>query len=279
MLFSLTRYLYVKDDVLMSLIISVFQKDYNKALFWACELYYSGYETETILIIQSIYTNFFKSNNPKLEKIINRCVDDSDNKLKCICTALKNLTAKPRKFTLLDFMLGNVPQENILQEAAKNETKLIIVVKEDDYLKYSSNVMEKNIRNFNILKNVCKYDTIKNCANIFECGYKELTQETFINNHLNDWLYYTSFCPLWKERIEKYNGFIDTNNCNVEFSNDDDLEEFHNHFNYELDEQSLNVQNKILHNKSIVQLTMNEFYKKYEPDLKIRIIKKNKLYK
>ena len=44
----LTRYLYIKEDVLMSLLISILEKEYDESLFWASELYFSGYEQETV---------------------------------------------------------------------------------------------------------------------------------------------------------------------------------------------------------------------------------------
>ena len=52
--FVLTRFLYIKDEVLLSLLISILEKDYDQSLFWASELYYSGYEKETMEYIDAI---------------------------------------------------------------------------------------------------------------------------------------------------------------------------------------------------------------------------------
>ena len=61
--FVLTRYLYIKEDVYISLVKSVFEKDYDQSLFWASELYFSGFQQETIEFIHAIYTSYFESNN------------------------------------------------------------------------------------------------------------------------------------------------------------------------------------------------------------------------
>ena len=47
-MFELTRYLYIADDVKVSLLVSIFEKDYDKALFWASEMHYSGYQQELL---------------------------------------------------------------------------------------------------------------------------------------------------------------------------------------------------------------------------------------
>ena len=64
------------------------------------------------------------------------------------------------------------------------------------------------------------------------------------------WLYYASFSPLWKERIVKHNGFIDETNKKIIFAekenSDDNEEAFYNEFGYEPDEQKIETQNKII---------------------------------
>ena len=50
--FVLTRYLYIKEDVLMSLLISILEKNYDQGLFWASELYFSGFQEEVVEYIK-----------------------------------------------------------------------------------------------------------------------------------------------------------------------------------------------------------------------------------
>ena len=58
-----TRYLYVKDEVKLALITSLLDKK-EKALFWAYELYYSGFELELFNHLWKIYFDFYYTLNP-----------------------------------------------------------------------------------------------------------------------------------------------------------------------------------------------------------------------
>ena len=58
-----TRYLYVKDEVKLSLITSLLDKK-EKAIFWAYELYYSGFEIELFNHLWKIYFDFYYTLNP-----------------------------------------------------------------------------------------------------------------------------------------------------------------------------------------------------------------------
>ena len=61
-----TRYLYIKDEVEIALTTSILEKK-DEAIFWAYELYYSGYEKETFDILWKIYHYFFATLNPCFE--------------------------------------------------------------------------------------------------------------------------------------------------------------------------------------------------------------------
>ena len=89
---------------------------------------------------------------------------------------------------------------------------------------------------------------------------------------LNHWLYYASFSLLWKERIEKYKGIIDSENRQVNFSEVDDLaeellQEFYGLYGLEPDEQSIIVQNKSIpilsSDKEYLEDRLSKFYKEF----------------
>ena len=61
-----TRYLYLKDEVKLSLLVSILKKS-DDAIFWAYELYYSGFKTELFEFIWHIYYSFFATLNPSFE--------------------------------------------------------------------------------------------------------------------------------------------------------------------------------------------------------------------
>ena len=64
-----TRYLYVKDEVRISLLVSILNKS-DDAIFWAYELYYSGFKTELLNLIWKIYYDFFATLNPTFEQYL-----------------------------------------------------------------------------------------------------------------------------------------------------------------------------------------------------------------
>lgn len=268
--FSLTRYLYIKDDVYISLIVSIFEKDFDKALFWASEIYYSMYEEELILFIETLYNNFYRSNNPHLGKLIKMGVSKYKEGIHILATLLKNLTSKVRTFTLSDFIENN-PMPEILTDARNKETKIWIFCNANESEKYKFHNI--NERNYNILKKVCIYETVKIWGSIFECLHIGMNQKELYEAHIDKWLYYASFSPLWELRINNYGGIIHHETKTVTFEEEEQEEEFYNAYYYEIDEQPKNILISLTHSSIIEQSTMNEFYKKYEPNLKRRIVK------
>jgi len=71
----MTRYLYVKDEVIIEILTSMIDKN-TSAIYWAYELYYSGFEEETIILICKIYYLLFAIQNPDLESYIIQKVDE-----------------------------------------------------------------------------------------------------------------------------------------------------------------------------------------------------------
>jgi len=63
-----TRYLYLKDEVLLSLLMSLLNKKENAALFWAFEIYYSGFEEELFQHLFKLYYDFYYTLNPSFQE-------------------------------------------------------------------------------------------------------------------------------------------------------------------------------------------------------------------
>ena len=58
----LTRYLYHRDEVSHSLLTCLLLKpSFKEALFWASEIYYSGYHKDIWELLWKIYYDFFAS--------------------------------------------------------------------------------------------------------------------------------------------------------------------------------------------------------------------------
>lgn len=65
----LTRFLYIKDEVEVALLVTILQKK-KESIFWAYELYFSGFEMDVFNLIWTIYYDFFAGLNPLFEKYI-----------------------------------------------------------------------------------------------------------------------------------------------------------------------------------------------------------------
>jgi hypothetical protein len=64
-----TRYLYEKDEVKLALALCILNKK-EEAIFWAYELYYSGFHNELVAVIWSLYYDFYYTLNPSFEKYL-----------------------------------------------------------------------------------------------------------------------------------------------------------------------------------------------------------------
>ena len=58
-----TRYLYIKDEVEYALVLSLINQN-NSCLFWAYELYHSGFQLELFDFLWKTYEEFYAKSNP-----------------------------------------------------------------------------------------------------------------------------------------------------------------------------------------------------------------------
>jgi len=108
-----TRYLYIKEEVCIALLVSVLNKS-DDAIFWAYELYYSGFKHEFFNLIWKIYYDFFATLNPAFEVYLlkkhkewlntNGETDDSQDKL--VSSIIQDLLFRP--FNSDMFLLRNI---------------------------------------------------------------------------------------------------------------------------------------------------------------------------
>lgn len=68
---TLTRYLYEKEEVILSFITSlILKEEYKEVIFWFSEYYFSHYEEESWKLIWKVYYDFYAVFHPKLESFI-----------------------------------------------------------------------------------------------------------------------------------------------------------------------------------------------------------------
>jgi len=229
----LTRYLYNKSAILFSLQCAIREKDTKQALFWAYELYYSGYQTEIIHLLLSMYnaTRF-----PKLYKCLQKKYKEwqtEDN-------------ACP---TYLGILVVNLVQTARI--TVEKSPVLIIMVKDADIRPYKTKPIHP-CKPWQYLQKCCEY-AVKVPTEILghqaDASYRE--QNSAQSNAKNffqsfstqtQWLYYAYPCPLWKMRLRKYNVKPDHVKKDVEFDTEEAMEDFMAKYGFEPDEQPLAIQ-------------------------------------
>jgi hypothetical protein len=104
-----TRYLYIKDEVKLALLISLLNKS-DKALFWAYELFWSGFQIELFGLLYKIYYDFFATLNPTFELYLNKkktiYLSELDKREKVVASIVNNLLI--RAFNTDVFMMRKV---------------------------------------------------------------------------------------------------------------------------------------------------------------------------
>jgi hypothetical protein len=97
-----TRYLYIKQEVKLALLASLLNKS-EDALFWAYELYHSGFIYELIEFIFKVYYDFYAMLNEPLETylikkskdILKKYNDTNCNNVKNVGSIIRTLLQRP----------------------------------------------------------------------------------------------------------------------------------------------------------------------------------------
>uniref|UniRef100_A0A6C0B0G1 Uncharacterized protein n=1 Tax=viral metagenome TaxID=1070528 RepID=A0A6C0B0G1_9ZZZZ len=172
--------------------------------------------------------------------------------------------------TLLTTMLLFSMQENKVVNK-----KVYITVKEEQIKRFQTLRVHDGLKNYKLLRKVYEYGIDEdNYLSLFSSKRDDQLRENFFYN----WEYYASFSPIWASRIQEYGGEINHETKKVIFDEGEDdehqqqCEDFYLHFNYEPDEQSLEIQNKSIQ-PIVCKRTWRDFYEEYkdtgifEPDL------------
>ena len=105
-----TRYLYIKDEVRIALLVSILNKR-DDAIFWAFELYYSGFKYELIELIWKIYYDFFATLNPSYEAYLLKqcklfCSDNNETQQILVSSIIQDLLFRPCNMDI--FIIRNI---------------------------------------------------------------------------------------------------------------------------------------------------------------------------
>jgi hypothetical protein len=160
--------------------------------------------------------------------------------------------------------------------------KNIYVVIQEDEIQFKTLKVTDRIRNYRILKHSCICGINDSYfLDLFKLKRNELTNDELMNILNNNWLYYASFSRIWKKRIINYNGKIDHNNKTIIFENEELEEIFRNKYDYEPDEQSNSLKNKLIANINENNSKWIDFYNKFSNNniiiIDINELDKNKI--
>ena len=166
-----TRYLYIKEEVCIALLVSILNKS-DDAIFWGYELYYSGFKDEFFNLIWKIYYDFFVTLNPAFEVYLLKkhkewlnTNDDSQDKL--VSSIIQTLLFRP--FNTDMFLLRNICEKFDIDISYTKEITTLDDLK-DNMIQWVSNTDLRSIAqwilnlNNNKIKLVDIYDI---CLDIF----------------------------------------------------------------------------------------------------------------
>lgn len=264
----LTRYLYNYVEVRQSLFISFLNHDIEESLYWAYELYYSGYKNIFIEFLIDIYLILYKLDNPEMEQLFMKQLDilriDNDELLFGNIIA----TLATRQYNLQKFCKKYLHIDTIHTISEKKPKLLVNLTKEfiEQYKTKTDNCVYRTLRN------VIKYPIRKNMNKLFNAS-SIFDYDPMRNIYHNEWLYFTRKCPIWSERISEYNGISDDTNKTIVFPSDDEFEEFYEKWNYEPDEQPSHVQTSLMGAKNYDSINIKEFCIKYNLTMKFKKIR------
>ena len=179
-----TRYLYVKDEVRISLLVSLLNKS-DDAIFWAYELYYSGFKNELFNLLWKIYYDFFATQNPTFEAYFLKkhkewLNSNSENtsqsvKDKIVSSIIQDLLFRP--FNSDVFFLRNICEQFEIEIVYCNNINKITNIKEtyDNFKNWIDANDYRSIAQWllNLNKDTIKLgDIYEICLDIFEINDK-----------------------------------------------------------------------------------------------------------
>ena len=143
--FQFTRYLYEKEEVKISLIISILNKKEDDALFWAFELFYSGFTSELTELIWDLYYNFYATMNPGFEKYlsvkmrIQTTTECDDNDAKLLASLITNFMIRPH--TVDVFILRQMVKQYDFDINSQDISEIVNLLEADDFVMLAYLVM------------------------------------------------------------------------------------------------------------------------------------------
>ena len=274
--YKLTRYLYNIVEVKQSLFIALLNKNIDESLFWAFELFYSGFYFEGIPYLNDIFEKIYQISNEDLKPFVEKMTTFWDNEDNINETELALLlgsyvcTLCIRPYNLLLFVNEylKIKCDKLITETQSSH--LIVEFQEKDLEPYKTIILDNPTK---VLPQACRFALHKNVNELFEIILS--SQEDMVNIFNMEWMYYAYRSPVWEKRMDKYGGVPNDEKKTVDFPNDDLYEEFTEKWYYDPDEQKSDIKQKLI-GVATKQINITEFCKLYNVKLKTKIRTKKK---
>jgi hypothetical protein len=134
--FQFTRYLYEKEEVKIALLTSILNKKLEESLFWAYELFYSGFTHELTELFWKMYYDFYATMNPSFEKfllnklLIELMIDDKGEKT--VSSIVNNFIMRPHTTDV--FILQQIVKQYDFETCNQDADEIINLMDAEDYL-------------------------------------------------------------------------------------------------------------------------------------------------
>jgi hypothetical protein len=256
----LTRYLYIRDDALASLLLSILDKKRDEALFWAYELYHSGFQEWVAEFLYTVYRQNFWSLNPSLDKYMLKCLTYSLQDITSIGNMVVNMTSPVRKFDISYLLFKSMPTEIAVTTLPK---KTMLIRLRPEQVAIYDTIDHTKETNWKILSKVCLYEIRKEITSFMNCLHAHVDGKELFSIQTDYWLYYASFSPIWCERIKSFDGLISHELRKVGFGTEDDLQNFYGLYGYEPDEQSAKTLSKFCRLEPSVQYSRTDLAERF----------------
>ena len=257
----------VQDSVVSCVIENLLlNKQFNCDIFYLrtiCDKF--EIETPSINTIDAFRVHFKKWIEEKDYRTMTQWllnIKDNEFKIKDIYESILDVVGVESKLTkskvvkLLEMMPINVNCNLILlvhvmrlfttqNNKIKKNKNIVIEFDDEDTIEYQTICVSDCLKHYQVLEKACKFE-------IDEFKYLSLFKLNRLkydlrDKYFNNWLYHASFSPIWYQRIKDYKGYPDFTKQIIKFREepDDDLmQQFHQLFGMEPDEQKLTTQEK-----------------------------------
>lgn len=241
-----TRYLFIKQNCYWTLLLNILNKAKNESLYWAYELYYSGFEKEIIMFIMNMFNIFYiNTTSSSFKNIISEKINlwlntNDETILGTLIYNICNKNADISQFFIKSYAISHAFDDfNILYQETENgyvllnnnnKKNMFVNMTEVDIMKYKDiNCYDKAYRPNYVLELVTKYRTQSSSFDIIKSINNTNSYTNYIVELIGNKLYYNredyvniiknmqgllvelNYTPIWNSRFKKYGANITSN--------------------------------------------------------------------